>query len=1086
MLVCLSLETNRMHNTRINNIVLNVSIRIFVLAGLFFLSAFSNVFSQNNVIKFDIDSSWAKDFDTFSPSEKQLFFIINESDSITKIDVRKSYETIKKGNLIIDFIRNKELLANYYHTYGKVLVNNEYFANGVDTLKLSLKMKKEIYGEKDSRLAKTYNYIGIAKFRLQEYEEALNNYLKSVDILKSNAFYGQDLFHAYQNIGIVKANLGNYEQAFFYFKKASGIVEQRNRNDSLSIAKFYNNYGLLATLMGKVKQANYYFNVSEEYYTLLLGGNNIHLASLSLNKGVNSFINLDYLQSTLQFNNAISIYLSIGLKGRGLVKALNNLCVLQRELGNNESSLDYGERALLYNRSEDMTLAIHKNLAQTYEKIGDFEKAQSHFDLALRIANQPTYNPGRRYQLYLLYADFLLTIDKNAKSYQYFKMALNIEGIENGYKTAKYAHVLSRIGFYYLQAEDNPEEALHYFNRSIEIWHNKLGINKNGLVSESYHSIVFADTYRGKSQTLIKLYDKKAEIKNLFLSLENYEWLLVQLERISRNLQKENQVIMREQLYPIYNEAIELSYRLFELSSNTFYQKKVFEFSEKSKSAILLSSIQNLNALKTSDISNEGQLYDQNLNEQINAVKKQLFDEKQKINPQQKKLSFFSSRLLQLLKSHDSLVYTLESDFPKYYSLKYNLSIVDFDELSRKLSNDEAFVEYQLFDSSLYIITVRNKEIFTQRLSINNSFYESVAYLANMNNSDLTMHNRDDFNAFIMHSQRLYSFLIQPIYDIIKGKRLIFVPSGMLGYLPFEILLDNSKNIRELDYKNLNFLIKEFPVSYSYSSTLRYSKYFSNPTFKKDLNILYMAPNYEKPDVNQSTQQLALKELRFAKKEVMLLQNEFGGRLISGKDAVKSSFVDLAPKYDILHLAMHTMINDSLPLYSKLVFSEEGADVNNRFLHTSEIYGLNLKASLVTLSACNTATGVLQKGEGIMSLARGFVFAGVPSVVMTLWEVQDESGLAIMNSFYSYLSDGLPKDEAMQLAKLDMLKSANMIKSHPNFWSAYIVTGDTAPLNIKNERRDVWVLLFFAIIFFMTFYLYKRAARSGGNKNLKY
>ena len=87
-----------------------------------------------------------------------------------------------------------------------------------------------------------------------------------------------------------------------------------------------------------------------------------------------------------------------------------------------------------------------------------------------------------------------------------------------------------------------------------------------------------------------------------------------------------------------------------------------------------------------------------------------------------------------------------------------------------------------------------------------------------------------------------------------------------------------------------------------------------------------------------------------------------------------------------------------------------------------------------------------------------------------------------MKSFYSYLSEGLPKDEAMQLAKLDMLSSANMIKSHPNFWSAYIVTGDTAPLNIKDERRDVWVLLFFALIFFVTFYLYKKAVRPGTNK----
>ncbi len=97
---------------------------------------------------------------------------------------------------------------------------------------------------------------------------------------------------------------------------------------------------------------------------------------------------------------------------------------------------------------------------------------------------------------------------------------------------------------------------------------------------------------------------------------------------------------------------------------------------------------------------------------------------------------------------------------------------------------------------------------------------------------------------------------------------------------------------------------------------------------------------------------------------------------------------------------------------------------------------------------------------------------------MTLWEVQDESGLMIMKAFYSYLSEGLTKDKAMQLAKLDMLKSANMIKSHPNFWSAYIVTGDTSQLNITDEKDDLWFLLFFVIILFITFNLYRRTVRN--------
>jgi len=239
-----------------------------------------------------------------------------------------------------------------------------------------------------------------------------------------------------------------------------------------------------------------------------------------------------------------------------------------------------------------------------------------------------------------------------------------------------------------------------------------------------------------------------------------------------------------------------------------------------------------------------------------------------------------------------------------------------------------------------------------------------------------------------------------------------------------------------------------------------------------------MAPEYSSQiEINErNNESLELEDLPFAASEVKALQFEFGGKALLGNAALRSSFIDLAPKYDILHLAMHTLINDSLPMFSKLVFSPN--ENGKKFFHTSDIYGLNLKASMVTLSACNTGSGMLKKGEGIMSLARGFVFAGVPSVVMTLWEVQDETGLKIMKAFYGFLSEGLPKDEAMQQAKLQVLSSLNMIKAHPNFWSAYIVTGDTAAINIGDDKQSVWLMLLFIIPFLIVFFFYRRIVSS--------
>lgn len=1057
------------------NILLRTVVVTVLTCGL---SNITFAYKANSLTDFVNDS--IKDFVEFNDNEKTLYRITQECDSLSKINKQTAYELISKNKNLLDANNiDSELIANYLHVYGKLLVDNRKPEQGLDTLKMALEIKTKLYGKSDNRLVKTINYIGIAKFRMHDYEEALNNYSKSVEILTSNSFYGRDLYHTYLNIGIVKANLGIYDNAYAYFQKASDIIDHMDSPDSLEFAGFYNNYGLLATLMGKMKEANKYFEISEEYYVGLYGNKHISLANLNLNKGVNTFTNLNYVLSSLYYKNAVDLYLKNNQTGSGLIKSLNNLCVLYQELGDLQLSLEYGNQALEFNPNEDMKLVIYQSLAKTLELLGEFAKAREKFDLALQLTKPPDYNPRRKYDLYIHYADFLIVTENYNESYLYYKMALDVEGESNGYKTQKYAFVLSKIGSYFLKTDLDPDKSFRYFNRSIEIWQEYIKKDKKGGVSESFHDIRFAIAYRGKSKALLKNYEFNGDIENLFKGLSNYEWLLEQLERISRSLQKENQEIIRGWLYPIYNEAIELTFQLYQLTSSNYYQKKAFYFSEKSKSAILLSSMQNMNALKTSDLPEEVLMLDQNLNEEINAVKKQLFDEKQKTRSSKKRVSFFETRLVQLMLSHDSLVLRLEKDYPKYYALKYDLSIIGFNDLNRKLSNNEALIEYQLYDSSLYIFTIRNKKIFSKKVILDSLFYKSLDYIINLKNADLTIQNRDDFNSFIEHSGRLYRYLLQPVSEYIVDKKLLIIPSGILGYLPFEILLMPGGDIKELDYRSLNYLINEFPISYSYSSTLRFNPYSNNPIYKTNLNILYMSPQYHTDNSeNLINSGLKLKELPYAQKEVTELQNEFGGKILKGKDALKSTFINSSSNYDILHLAMHTLINDSLPMYSKLVFSEEGSNVENRFLNTSEIYELDLKASMVILSACNTGSGVLKKGEGIMSLARGFVFAGVPSVVMTLWEVQDESGLQVMKAFYTYLANGLSKDKAMQLAKLDMLKSANMIKSHPNFWSAYIVTGDTAKLNIVDERNNVWLLLFFVIPFLIVFILYRRMVRN--------
>ncbi len=143
-----------------------------------------------------------------------------------------------------------------------------------------------------------------------------------------------------------------------------------------------------------------------------------------------------------------------------------------------------------------------------------------------------------------------------------------------------------------------------------------------------------------------------------------------------------------------------------------------------------------------------------------------------------------------------------------------------------------------------------------------------------------------------------------------------------------------------------------------------------------------------------------------------------GGKLFINKAARESVFKAEAAKYDIIHLAMHTILNDQYPMHSKMLFYQEKDSVEDGNLNTYEVYGVPLKAKMVILSSCNTGTGVLHSGEGILSLARGFVYSGSQSVVMSMWEIEDRSGAEIVKSYYKFLKKGATKSNALRKARI--------------------------------------------------------------------
>ncbi|MBK6930668.1 MAG: CHAT domain-containing protein [Saprospirales bacterium] len=193
----------------------------------------------------------------------------------------------------------------------------------------------------------------------------------------------------------------------------------------------------------------------------------------------------------------------------------------------------------------------------------------------------------------------------------------------------------------------------------------------------------------------------------------------------------------------------------------------------------------------------------------------------------------------------------------------------------------------------------------------------------------------------------------------------------------------------------------------------------------------------------------SLAALRASGDEVAAIANLWKGKSVYRQAATLDAFRQLAPRYRILHLSTHGQADDRNGDYAFLAFRV--ADEHDAYskLYARDLYNLEINADLVVLSACETGTGKLQRGEGIVSLARAFAYSGAKSLITTLWKVNDTSTKDLMIRFYQYLKAGRPKDAALQLAKKDYLASRQAgggAALHPFFWAGFIAIGDMEPL----------------------------------------
>jgi CHAT domain-containing protein len=517
----------------------------------------------------------------------------------------------------------------------------------------------------------------------------------------------------------------------------------------------------------------------------------------------------------------------------------------------------------------------------------------------------------------------------------------------------------------------------------------------------------------------------------------------------------------------IYYNGINIAYQLYAKTKDRNFIHDAFVISEKSKSVMLLENIRDSRAKSLAGVPDS--LIELERDVKITLAYYQSMLHQAQKSKDTAKVVLQEKNIFETQQQYDQLKNKLEKQFLAYFNFKYNQSAPSLDNVRQSLPDEAtAIAEFYVEDSVIYKFTISKNNFALERISNDETFRKLMGnYEKSLTNANFILNSRNEADQLYTTSAfALYELLLKSTLENNKTQitKLIIIPDDMLAQFNFGTLLTKKIPEGAFNYKNLEYLTKTCQISYAYSSALINDA----PLKRKNPKYVFagFAPSYlgnQLIDLDTVAHPIAHLVARSgnlplpgAAEEVRLISQFMDGDSWINQEATETNFKTHAADYGVLHLAMHSLLNNENPHYSELLFNHDNDLENDGYLNVAEIYNLKLNAAMVVLSACSSGFGKIQKGEGPISISRAFSYAGCPSVVMSLWKIPDAVTSQIMTNFYQELKNGKQKDEALRLAQLKFLnETGDPLYHHPYFWAGFVVMGDTDPLP---EKFPVWII----------------------------
>jgi tetratricopeptide (TPR) repeat protein len=838
-----------------------------------------------------------------------------------------------------------------------------------------------------------------------------------------------------QRIGSAFYKLGNYKESENFIKSAILIIETNRGKPYVKenyLGRCYYTLSLIYTAQNSLSKKN---KAEDSCIAIDLRLNAVDIFTLqSILEKVNTLCDIGDFHGCIQYANEGAHVTSLILHGNDSLKYASNFFFWKisalyflNEFTEAEKLLVDKTKEFSNARIPDYNSYLFERLASVKTQEGDYTSAINYYNRSLGL-----------YKLNKIYTGYLKTLI-NMGYYLYDNRLHDSKKALNCYtKALRFANLIPADGKF-LDSSDLKIHKLIIYGDIANIY---TGIGKydsaeyfyNTAYSEVipyYNKTEFSDELNidyveGKAAVyvlynlideadgLLKKYTASKNPVNLKKAVQIYALADKLQARINTQLVEfDSRLFWRSYLRRLYEHAIETSYLLNQ-------PNQAFYYFERSRAILLIEQLNKQNSLNKDDIIKLA-----HIKQKINSLNFEINNSQDAAQlPELKSNIFLYKQELNILEQ------SIKEHNPLYFQSVVDTNRIHLDDIQKKILGDHK-VMLEIFngDSNVYTLFITGKNSFLNK--INKIDFDQSSYLFTSYISDPDLQNRK-FDDFIKTSNHLYRLVFGNI--IIPNGRLIISPDGR--YFPFEALVTN------MNIESPSYLLNKYFISYSYSAEYLMNEFSKNNTASIG-NLLGVAPIQYPAAFN-------LAQLSGSDASLDNISSHFRNtKMLVASQASKNNFMQQFYGYKMIQLYTHA--SDSNRNGEPVIYFADSV------LTLSELIPENKAAAqLIMLSACETGNGKLYKGEGVFSFNRGFAALGIPSSVINLWSVENESTYKITELFYKYVADGLSLDVALQKAKLEFIQSAPKGKRLPYYWAAAILAGKTDAIETDSGFSWYW------------------------------